>query len=93
MLKKMANIAGVAACIVTIICFISSGVIWAADQRWVTHSRLAQQFQTYRLSSINDTIGELEMKIKYGEGTKADELRLNYYKDRREEVMAALSSQ
>lgn len=90
MLKKMASIAGMAACIVTIICFISSGVIWAADQRWVTHSRLAQQFQAYRLSSINDTIGELEMKIKYGEGTKADELRLNYYKDRREEVMAAL---
>lgn len=93
MIKKSASIVGTTTGIVTLVLVLGSGVIWAHDQRWVTHSYLAQQFQAYRLQSINDTIGELEMKIKYGEGTKADELRLDFYKNRREEIMASLAKQ
>lgn len=66
---------------------VSKGVVWAGNTQWVTHSGLSQALASWRLSEINDSIWELEQKVKFGEASKSDELKLQRQKDQRIELL------
>lgn len=63
------------------------GVVWAGNTQWVTHEGLSQTFARWRLSQINDSIWDIETKIKLRESTEFDDLRLRRLQDQRQELL------
>lgn len=74
------------ALILGILVVVSPVLIWASDQRYVTYSSLRLALNEFRRVQLNDSIWELETKVKYGEASKADELKLQRQKDQLQQI-------
>jgi hypothetical protein len=64
-----------------------TGLLWAADKRYVTHDSLTLVLNEMRLGQINDVINELSTKKQYNEATQSELVRLEHYERRREEML------
>lgn len=83
----MKNPIAVAASALTLLMALCTGLIWAADTRYVSYTALDTKMAKQRLLQVNDEIAKLEIKVKYGEATKADEVTLQLYHRKRQELL------
>lgn len=86
-LKRFGVIAGVASIWLTVLAVVFTGVVWALDTRYPTYVVMDAVFNRFRLSLINDSIWDIETKIKLGEVSKFDDLRLDRLNRQREELL------
>ena len=81
--------------ICTLLGGIAKGAIWAGDQHYLTVSNFEQAIKKNslenRLSSINDAIDYLTLKISYGKYTKLDKAQLNILIRKKNEILKRLS--
>jgi hypothetical protein len=67
---------------------ILKGAAWAGDTRWVTHTILSQTQARQQVYMLNESIWEIEQKIKYGEASKAEELKLARQRDQLKQIFS-----
>lgn len=77
------------ALILGIMVVISPVILWAANQHFVTHQSLGQSFSRFQLYLINESIWDLETKVKLGEASRSDELKLKRQIDQRTELLSS----
>jgi hypothetical protein len=86
-LKRLGIIAGVASIWLTVAVAVFSGVVWAMDTRYPTYAVMDAVFNRFRLALINDSIWDIETKIKLGELSKFDDLKLDRLNRQRQEIL------
>jgi len=86
-LKKWGAIFTILVAICTISTFSVKGIVWAADQRYVTQDKLARGFKDQMIQRLEEKINHLELKILYKEASKADQALLKRLKLKRETLL------
>lgn len=86
-LKRLGIIAGVASIWLTVVVAVFSSVVWAIDTRYPTYAVMDVLFNRFRLSLINDSIWDIETKIRLGEVSMFDDLKLDRLNRQRQEIL------
>ena len=75
--------------ILGILVVISPVILWAGNQHYVTHISLSRSFERFQLYLINESIWDLETKVKLGEASRSDELKLERQRSQRQEILTS----
>jgi len=86
-LKRWGATLSVIIALITLSTFSFKGIVWAADQRYVTNDKITQIFKEANIHRIEERIDLLELKVLYMEATKAEQAQLKQLKRKRETLL------